>query len=60
MDVDLQDPPELLVSMYQKLQEGYDSVGARRISRSGESPTDFIFLSNFFIRLLIKYRLHLL
>lgn len=31
MDVDLQDPPELLVSMYQKLQEGYDSVGARRI-----------------------------
>lgn len=49
MDVDLQDPPELLVSMYQKLQEGYDSVGARRISRSGESP-----LISFFSRLFYK------
>ena len=43
MDVDLQDPPELLVSMYQKLQEGYDSVGARRIS-----------LISFFSRLFYK------
>lgn len=49
MDVDLQDPPELLVSMYQKLQEGYDSVGARRISRFGESP-----LISFFSRLFYK------
>lgn len=49
MDVDLQDPPELLVSMYQKLQEGYDSVGARRISRSSESP-----LISFFSRLFYK------
>ncbi|UPG97966.1 glycosyltransferase family 2 protein [Lactococcus lactis] len=49
MDVDLQDPPELLVSMYQKLQEGYDSVGARRISRSDESP-----LISFFSRLFYK------
>ncbi|WP_029344687.1 glycosyltransferase family 2 protein [Lactococcus lactis] len=53
MDVDLQDPPELLVSMYQKLQEGYDSVGARRISRSGESPL-ISFFSQLFYKIINK------
>ncbi|MCL2112451.1 MAG: glycosyltransferase family 2 protein [Streptococcaceae bacterium] len=36
MDVDLQDPPELLTQMYDKILEGYDVVGTRRISRQGE------------------------
>lgn len=36
MDVDLQDPPELLVEMYEKIQEGYDVVGTRRADRKGE------------------------
>lgn len=36
MDVDLQDPPDLLPLMYAKILEGYDVVGTRRISRKGE------------------------
>jgi polyisoprenyl-phosphate glycosyltransferase len=37
IDVDLQDPPELIRSMYRKLQEGYDVVYATRRSRKGET-----------------------
>jgi dolichol-phosphate mannosyltransferase len=37
IDVDLQDPPELIENMYFKFQEGYDVVLARRISRQGET-----------------------
>jgi dolichol-phosphate mannosyltransferase len=37
IDVDLQDPPELIEAMYLKLQEGYEVVYARRISRQGET-----------------------
>lgn len=37
IDVDLQDPPELIESMYQKLQEGYEVVYAKRKSRKGET-----------------------
>ncbi len=34
MDADLQDPPELIAGMYQKMQTGnYDIINARRISR---------------------------
>lgn len=33
MDADLQDPPSMLNEMYRKIQEGYDIVGTRRISR---------------------------
>ncbi|MCI9439799.1 MAG: glycosyltransferase family 2 protein [Ruminococcus sp.] len=37
MDVDMQDPPELLPEMYYILQsEGYDCVGAKRSNRVGE------------------------
>lgn len=37
MDVDLQDPPELLIKMYQLItQENIDCVGTRRTTRSGE------------------------
>ena len=37
MDGDLQDPPEIVVEMYQKAQEGFDVVYAKRISRAKES-----------------------
>lgn len=37
IDVDLQDPPELLLEMHQKLQEGYEIVYAKRRSRKGET-----------------------
>ena len=37
IDVDLQDPPELVEKMYTKLGEGYDVVYAKRISRKGET-----------------------
>ena len=37
MDADLQDPPKLLVKMFNILEEGeYDCVGTRRVSRKGE------------------------
>lgn len=47
MDVDLQDPPELLPQMYQKIQEGYDIVGTRRSSRTGEPVIRSFFAKNF-------------
>jgi len=37
IDVDLQDPPELIAGMHNKLKEGFDVVYARRISRKGET-----------------------
>lgn len=37
IDVDLQDPPELLNDMYKKLNDGYELVYAKRKSRKGES-----------------------
>ena len=37
IDVDLQDPPELIRDMYSKLQEGYEVVYAKRRSRKGET-----------------------
>ena len=37
IDVDLQDPPELIEKMAEKWQEGYDVVCAQRSSRKGES-----------------------
>lgn len=38
MDVDLQDPPELIEEMIRKWREGYDVVIAQRVSREGEHP----------------------
>ena len=49
MDVDLQDPPELLNEMYDKINEGYDVVGTRRVSREGEAQ-----IRSFFARLFYK------
>jgi dolichol-phosphate mannosyltransferase len=37
IDVDLQDPPELIPELYKKLQEGYEAVYAKRRSRKGET-----------------------
>lgn len=37
IDVDLQDPPELIIDMYEKLKEGNEVVYAQRISRKGET-----------------------
>ncbi|OUJ73446.1 glycosyltransferase family 2 protein [Hymenobacter crusticola] len=37
IDADLQDPPELLPALYQKLHEGYEVVYAKRRSRQGEN-----------------------
>jgi dolichol-phosphate mannosyltransferase len=37
IDVDLQDQPELIIDMYQKLNEGYEVVYAKRRSRQGET-----------------------
>ena len=37
IDVDLQDPPELIESLYEKLGQGYDVVYAKRRSRKGET-----------------------
>lgn len=37
IDADLQDPPELIIDLYNKLQEGYQVVYAKRKSRKGES-----------------------
>ena len=37
IDVDLQDPPELIMAMHEKLREGYEVIYAKRISRKGET-----------------------
>ena len=50
MDADLQDPPALLSKMLDIIQnEGYDSVGTRRVSRKGEPP-----IRSFFARMFYK------
>lgn len=48
MDVDLQDPPEMLVDMYQKIKEGFDVVGTRRSDRKGEPALRSIFAKLFY------------
>ncbi len=37
IDADLQDPPELLPEMMQKMDEGFDTVYGQRITRDGET-----------------------
>lgn len=50
MDVDLQDPPQLLMEMYEAIQtEGYDMVATRRVTRKGEPP-----IRSFFARMFYK------
>jgi len=50
MDADLQDPPSLLEEMYNLIiNENYDCVGTRRVTRKGEPP-----IRSFFARLFYK------
>lgn len=50
MDADLQDPPALLPSMYKAIvEEGYDSVATRRVTRKGEPA-----IRSFFARMFYK------
>lgn len=51
MDVDLQDPPSLLPEMFSFLEQGYDSVATRRVSRKGE-PVIRSFFARMFYRLM--------
>jgi polyisoprenyl-phosphate glycosyltransferase len=37
MDADMQDPPDLLVTMVEQFKKGFDVVSTQRISRQGES-----------------------
>lgn len=47
--MDLQDPPELLVQMFQDLESGeYDCVATRRVSRKGEPPIRSLFAKLFY------------
>ncbi len=50
MDVDLQDPPELIPEMLKDIESGeYDCVATRRANRKGESP-----IRSFFARMFYK------
>ena len=49
MDADLQDPPELLLEMYEVLESGeYDCAGTRRMDRKGEPPIRSFFAHCFY------------
>lgn len=48
MDADLQDPPEMLVEMYNLIQNGYDVVGTRRVDRTGEPIIRSFFADMFY------------
>lgn len=48
MDVDLQDPPSLLPEMFSYMEQGYDSVATRRVSRKGEPPVRSLFARMFY------------
>ena len=53
MDADLQDPPSLLPKMFRYIEEGYDSVATRRVSRKGE-PVIRSFFARMFYKLINK------
>ncbi len=48
MDADLQDPPSLLEEMFSYIDEGYDSVATRRVTRKGEPPIRSFFARRFY------------
>lgn len=49
MDVDLQDPPELIPEMLDIIRQGeYDCVGTRRVDRKGEPPVRSFFARMFY------------
>ena len=51
MDADLQDPPSLLPEMCGYIEQGYDSVATRRVTRKGEPP-----VRSFFARMFYRHR----
>lgn len=53
MDVDLQDPPNLLPQMFEWIEKGYDCVATRRSSRKGE-PLIRSFFARLFYRIMKK------
>ena len=53
LDADLQDPPALLPEMFSYMEQGYDSVATRRVSRKGEPPVRSFF-ARMFYRLMKK------
>ena len=48
MDADLQDPPALLEEMFGYMDQGYDCVATRRVTRKGEPPIRSIFARMFY------------
>lgn len=48
MDVDLQDPPSLIPEMFGYIEQGYDSVATRRVTRKGEPPIRSLFARMFY------------
>ena len=51
MDADLQDPPSLLPQMFDLVvNQGYDSIGTRRVTRKGEPP-----IRSFFARMFYRF-----
>ena len=48
MDVDLQDPPTMLIDMYNGIKEGYDCVGLRRTTRVGEPKVRSFFATCYY------------
>lgn len=49
MDADLQDPPEMLFSMYEAVSSGeFDASAARRVTRKGEPPIRSFFARCFY------------
>lgn len=53
LDADLQDPPSLLPEMYEYIEQGYDSVATRRVTRKGE-PLVRSFFARMFYRIMNK------
>ncbi|GAB2946454.1 glycosyltransferase family 2 protein [Hymenobacter coalescens] len=51
IDADLQDPPELIPELYQKMREGFEVVYAKRRRRQGESAMK-LFTAKLFYRIL--------
>ena len=49
IDVDLQDPPELIENMYNKIKEGYDCVFAKRIKKVGENIIRLLIIKIFYL-----------
>lgn len=48
MDVDLQDPPELLPKMIRLYEDGYENIYTRRRNRDGEPPIRSFFANLFY------------